>query len=110
MRIQWHRYVLLGSIGALESAPVHSEMNPLRVKLVANPSKSDATLIVTSDDRVAARIQIADLLGKTVLNELRVLEPGSQTISLHTSSLSPGHYVCRIESGGFVQSVKIVKE
>jgi hypothetical protein len=60
--------------------------------------------------RVAlVRLAVYDLLGrevKTLVNETKI--PGAYTVQFDASSLSSGAYVYRLQSGGAVQTKKLL--
>ncbi|WP_162902977.1 T9SS type A sorting domain-containing protein [Taibaiella koreensis] len=54
-----------------------------------------------------ARIQLTDVLGKTVLQQSQVQQQGSNEAILDVSRLAPGMYYYQLESGGMVYKGKI---
>jgi hypothetical protein len=74
-----------------------------------NPFNPTTTIrySITKPDLV--RIKIYDILGrevKTLVNELK--QTGSYEVQFDASGLASGIYLCRIESGSFIQTKKMM--
>jgi len=76
--------------------------------IAPNPFSNQLHIQVpTANINETVELNLYDLQGRRVM--LLRSPGGQQTITLNTGHLSPGMYFLRVESGGLVQTVKVVK-
>lgn len=81
-----------------------AEFNPAQISLYPNPAKSEINLSFTTDDFIADKIIITDILGKTVL------EQTGKSNTINTSTLASGMYLLEALSGRDKYQSKFIKE
>ncbi|MDP4220024.1 MAG: T9SS type A sorting domain-containing protein [Bacteroidota bacterium] len=95
------------------SESVHQILSPsaiLSMQLSSNPVGSNTSLAVVLRARKESRIEIMDIIGHVIISEEKLLAAGLNELPINSSSLPPGIYICRIEAGGEVLSIRFVKD
>lgn len=91
-----------------EKSTKSSSLSPVpeesRIKLFPNPAGSQVRVVLPAD-KPAARVEIRDILGKTVFSDTFA---ASQT--LNVSQLRRGVYVVRVRQGGLLRTQQLVIE
>jgi hypothetical protein len=87
-----------------------STPNILPAHLSSDPVVTNAEVIITLQNSMSVRMEIMDILGHIVLSEERMLSAGENRLPLNSSHFTPGIYICRLQAGGEVVSVRFVKE
>jgi PKD repeat protein len=94
---------LTGTVGVNEVFEQSLEMN-----LYPNPAQSQATIEFTLSDRMEVKIDVIDMLGKTVNTVVPgMLESGEYQFEL-PAALAPGVYNVRLTAGGYPVTRKVV--
>ncbi|MFI5264356.1 MAG: T9SS type A sorting domain-containing protein [Candidatus Kapaibacterium sp.] len=91
-----------------------SELMPtssiLQARLSSDPINSNSGIIITLQNPKNVQIQILDILGHIISSEEKMLQAGENKLPINASAFPPGMYICRIQAGGEVVSVRFVKE
>ena len=56
------------------------------------------------------RMEIIDILGHIISLDEKMLQAGMNKLMINSSTLQSGIYICRLQAGGEVVSVRVVKE
>ena len=72
------------------------------------PSAGAARLSVTSAVAAEARLDIVDVMGRTVATQTHTLNAGERTLDLPTAGLAPGSYAVRVRVGDEVWTRRLV--
>ncbi|MFI5264355.1 MAG: T9SS type A sorting domain-containing protein, partial [Candidatus Kapaibacterium sp.] len=78
--------------------------------LSSDPITSNADMIVTIQNPKNVQIQNLDILGHIISSEEKMLQAGENKLPINASALPSGLYICRLQAGGEVVSVRFVKE
>ncbi len=73
---------------------------------VFNELKADTYL----ENGGACQILVTDLMGRTVINDQRMLHPGQNQLEINTSTLPGGHYLLQVQINQQVYTRKFVKQ
>ncbi len=84
--------------------------NILQTRLSSDPVAAKAEAIITLRENMKVRMEIMDILGNVRSSEDKMLFEGDNRLSLNASSLAAGVYICRMQAGGDVVSLRFVKE
>ena len=87
-----------------------SNPNTLQVHLSSNPIASNTEAMITLRDRMKVQMQIMDILGHIIFSEERMLSAGINSLPINSSKFASGIYICRLQAGGEVVSLRFVKE
>jgi len=87
-----------------------STPNILQTRLSSDPVIANAEVIVTLREAMNLRMEIMDILGHVVFSDERMLSAGENKMPINSTSLPSGIYICRLQAGGEVVSVRFVKE
>lgn len=77
--------------------------------LFPNPVSEELTLRLVSKSSESVEIQVLDVNGNIVYNQMERVVPGSNQIKMQLSHLSRGLYVCRINKGKCIKTSKFLK-
>jgi alpha-amylase len=91
----------------IRSARINNGMT--NIKLLPNPTKGASSLFLDSQSSGEAIIEIRDINGHLLSTQSNFIREGNNTLELTTSELAQGVYFVRIQLGGIVQLVKLVK-
>jgi uncharacterized protein (TIGR03790 family) len=87
--------------GALSAAPELASASSLGISTSPNPATLRSELRFALDRPAHVRVEILDLLGRTVRRVADAAMPaGEQRVSLDLADLASGSYLCRVESTG----------
>ena len=104
-RLGTFRFELLSVVdaddGAAEAAFTVGTVTP-------TPSAGAARLSVTSAVAAEARLDIVDVMGRTVATQTHTLNAGERTLDLPTAGLAPGSYAVRVRVGDEVSTRRLV--
>ena len=78
--------------------------------LSSDPIAPNADMTITLRESMKVRMVIMDILGHIVFSDERMLSAGENKLPINSSPLSSGVYICRMQAGGEVVSVRFVKE
>ncbi len=84
--------------------------NILVANLSSNPVQTNTEAIVTLRENMNVRIEIMDILGNVRQSDERMLSAGENRLPVNASALAAGVYICRLQAGGEVMSLRFVKE
>ena len=87
-----------------------STLNFLQAHLSSDPVAGNAEVIVTLQNAMNVKMEIMDILGHVVFSEERMLSAGENRLPVNLPKLPSGVYICRLQAGGEVVSVRFVKE
>ncbi len=92
------------------SAPEIAPQLPMtfKVSTYPNPFNSELRVNVQVPNRGTLKMQLIDVLGRTVWTEMQPVQPGNFTTTINGSRLTSGLYFLRIETGGRMQSLQKV--
>ena len=82
----------------------------LQAHLSTNPIASNAEVIITLRDPTKATMEIMDILGHIISSEEKMLSAGINSLPINSSKFAAGIYICRLQAGGEVVSLRFVKE
>ena len=63
-----------------------------------NPAKEKVNVILLAPGRDQVQILITDLAGKTISQQINLVEAGSNTVSLQTGRMATGTYLIQVIS------------
>lgn len=69
-------------------------------KVYPNPAQNNVNFDISLSEPANAEIRITDITGKVVQQHAERISSGRKTISLNTSTLTPGMYFYTVSSGG----------
>jgi len=81
-----------------------------KVSLVPNPASSDISLGFISDDNAAYSLDVRDVKGEMVYNEIINAVKGENNFSIHINTWSPGVYYLEIRIQDKLSTFKFVKQ
>jgi hypothetical protein len=84
--------------------------NILQVHLSSDPVSANSDLIVTLPNQMNVRMEFMDILGHIISSDEKMFQAGINKLPINSSALSSGIYICRLQAGGEVVSVRFVKE
>ncbi|HEY0031099.1 MAG TPA: T9SS type A sorting domain-containing protein [Bacteroidia bacterium] len=89
---------------------IEEESNVIsNAQLFPNPSSSSTTLLFSLKKAAYLRISLQDITGKEVMKITQEeMQKGNQKVTINTSALSPGIYICRIRSIEGEKSIKLI--
>ncbi len=106
-----------GPIAPTDFAPLTSSVyklssnpNIIHAHLSSNPIASHTEAIITLHEPTKIQMQIMDILGHIISSEEKMLQLGESKLPINSSALPPGIYICRLQAGGEVVSVRFVKK
>ncbi|MDP4198664.1 MAG: peptidylprolyl isomerase [Bacteroidota bacterium] len=96
------------SLGVAEPAATELDLS----EPLPNPTQGGTLLRFNLKQEAVVRFSIQDMLGRTVMTLLdaRMMASGDQEVTIPTTTLIPGVYLCRFECMGNVISKKLVVE
>ena len=84
--------------------------NILQAHLSSNPIASNAEAMITLNGPMKIQMQIMDILGHIISSEEKMLSAGINSLPINSSKFDSGIYICRLQAGGEVVSLRFVKE
>ena len=101
------------SVSVQLASPISSGVNDLadNIKIQLSPNPTPSTIAVSLDSKVAktVKIQVADIMGRTVLSENWAINVGQNVRSLDLQSFAKGAYMVQIIENQNIVSKKILK-
>ncbi|MDZ7879234.1 MAG: M4 family metallopeptidase [Saprospiraceae bacterium] len=85
------------------------ELDKTAVSISPNPFDTQVSIAIKSDIAAEGKVEIFDLLGKSVSSTPLSILSGTNAVSIQTSGLSAGAYLLKITVGGKTRATKIVK-
>lgn len=87
-----------------------SNPNILQARLSSDPVSVNTDVVITLRGAMNVRMQIIDILGYIVFSDERMLTAGENKLPVNSSALASGIYICRLQAGTEVVSLRFVKE
>ncbi len=84
--------------------------NIFQFKLSSDPVSANAYVVLILQENATVGMEILDVLGNVKYSNTLVLQTGENRLPLNTSALASGIYICRLQAGGDVVSVRFIKE
>lgn len=79
------------------------------IKVYPNPVRNQLTISITSYKNENVKLELDNLLGQNLLSRQSYIATGKNLLSLNTSALSTGTYICRVISAeGISQKLVVV--
>ncbi len=85
------------------------DLDKAAVRITPNPFNDNVTIEVTADKTEVGKVELFDLLGKTILSRPLSISTGKNAVSIETHSLQAGAYLVKITIGNKSLTSKIVK-
>lgn len=79
------------------------------LQLFPNPTANNTTLIINPAKEGTYKVEVLDLVGKTIATAFDGRIAGETEVNINTSSLSQGVYLVQVSSNGKTQLQKLVK-
>jgi len=92
-----------------KNATSNVEMEALNIRLAPNPTASTTTLFLETASKQNVTVQVADMMGRQVLQKHYQLTAGHQQLELDTQQLPTGVYSCTLQIGQQLQTLQLVK-
>ncbi|MBK7373166.1 MAG: T9SS type A sorting domain-containing protein [Saprospiraceae bacterium] len=74
-----------------------------------NPVKGKLEIVFNSNTESNVRLEIYDILGRSVFNKGLLFRNGSNYLDLNMSEYTPGTYIVRVSSAEINESMTVVK-
>jgi Immunoglobulin I-set domain len=111
--INYYRLKLVDIDGNFTYSPVVScvfNLDGYFVRVMNNPFRQLLELRIDAKENTKMQLQLTDQTGKLLMQKVFSLSKGSNTVTLTAPGvLAKGMYLLRIQGGGFVKTLKVVK-
>jgi hypothetical protein len=82
----------------------------LQTHLSSDPISANAEVIISLHDAMKVRMEILDILGHLKYSDEKMLSAGENKMPINASMLLEGVYICKLQAGSEVMSLRFVKE
>ncbi len=113
----WYDSIFWGSIAPTNFPPqvagvheVESNQNILNAYISPNPVVDNTEIIITLHDPMSMQMDVINVLGQVVFSKENILLAGVNKMSINSSSLSSGIYVCRLKAGEEFRTLRFIKD
>jgi len=108
----YYRLVMIGRDGYKKYSGIEKLFfaSGVRFSIAPNPFREKLSLVSLAAITGQTRVQLCDLLGKTIFTETYQAIPAGQKLNINTSQLAPGIYLLKVEVDGVLHQYKLLKQ